>query len=126
MSLRKSSSSRNGSKSEVLPKPNARRRCTPAPSNVGFEEMTRLTGRRDIRRSFLRHTQRTNRAGESSRQCRQLWPTEKMVRLYDLDIEGDDHKPEPWTLNLAASRQECAASVRFQDPLGADGVVLVR
>src|SRR5580704_8382127 len=48
MSLRKSSSSRNGSKSEVLPKPNARRRCTPAPSSVGLDFTRRLTGRRDI------------------------------------------------------------------------------
>ena len=48
MSLRKSSSSRNGSKSDVLPKPNARRRCTPAPSRVGLALMSRLTGRMDI------------------------------------------------------------------------------
>src|SRR5947208_12011887 len=48
MSLRKSSSSRNGSKSEVLPKPNARRRCTPAPSSVGFAFTSRLIGLIDI------------------------------------------------------------------------------
>src|SRR5215469_2010361 len=48
MSLRKSSSRRNGSKSVVLPKPNARRRCTPAPSMVGLERISFLTGRRDI------------------------------------------------------------------------------
>src|SRR5262245_48106451 len=34
MSLRKSSRRRNGSKSAVVPKPNARRRCTPAPSRA--------------------------------------------------------------------------------------------
>src|SRR5487761_177553 len=48
MSLRKSSRRRNGSKSEVLPKPNARRRCTPAPSSAGLALTSRLTGRRDI------------------------------------------------------------------------------
>src|ERR1700690_3926817 len=48
MSLRKSSRSRNGSKSDVLPNPNARRRCTPAPSRVGLDLMSRLTGRRDM------------------------------------------------------------------------------
>src|SRR6185369_16274698 len=48
MSLRKSSSRRNGSKSEVLPNPNARRRCTPAPSVVGFDFTRRFTGRMDI------------------------------------------------------------------------------
>src|SRR5262245_53900916 len=51
MSLRKSSSSRNGSKSDVLPNPNARRRCTPAPSSVGLERMRRLMGRMDMSRS---------------------------------------------------------------------------
>src|SRR5205814_800153 len=48
MSLRKSSSSRNGSNSEVLPKPNARRKCTPAPSRVGLASIIRLIGRIDI------------------------------------------------------------------------------
>src|SRR5882724_8948844 len=48
MSLRKSSSSRNGSKYEVLPKPKARRRCTPAPSSVGLDLISRLMGRMDI------------------------------------------------------------------------------
>src|SRR6266567_2106217 len=48
MSLRKSSRRRNGSKSEVAPKPNARRRCTPAPSRVGLALMRRFTGRIDI------------------------------------------------------------------------------
>src|SRR5437588_8959884 len=48
MSLRKSSKRRNGSKSVVLPKPNARRRCTPAPSSVGFALTSRLTGRMDM------------------------------------------------------------------------------
>src|SRR6202034_2383195 len=37
-----------GSKSDVLPKPNARRRCTPAPSMVGLALTTRFTGRRDM------------------------------------------------------------------------------
>ena len=39
--------------------PNARRRCTPAPSRVGFALMSRLTGRIDItpsRSLNLRHT----------------------------------------------------------------------
>src|SRR5208283_620370 len=48
MSLRKSSRSRKGSKSEVLPNPKARRKCTPAPSRVGLERTSRLMGRRDI------------------------------------------------------------------------------
>src|SRR5882762_7311397 len=48
MSFRKSSRRRNGSKSDVLPNPNARRRCTPAPSSVGLDLMSRLTGRIDI------------------------------------------------------------------------------
>src|SRR5579871_3257256 len=48
MSLRKSSSRRNGSKSEVLPKPNARRKCTPAPSRVGLASLSRRMGRIDI------------------------------------------------------------------------------
>src|SRR5947207_15118502 len=48
MSLRKSSNSRNGSKSVVLPKPNARRKWTPAPSRVGLALTSRLTGRMDI------------------------------------------------------------------------------
>src|ERR1700691_1200724 len=54
MSLRKSSRSRNGSKSEVLPKPKARRRCTPAPSRVGLDLMSRLTGRMDMGASWQR------------------------------------------------------------------------
>src|SRR5438874_4979211 len=48
MSLRKSSRRRKGSKSEVLPNPNARRRCTPAPSSVGLDLISRLTGLMDI------------------------------------------------------------------------------
>src|SRR5215470_13783841 len=51
MSLRKSSRRRNGSKSDVLPKPNARRNRTPAPSSVGLDLLSRLTGRIDIFRS---------------------------------------------------------------------------
>src|SRR5215831_4024685 len=52
MSLRKSSRSRKGSKSEVLPKPKARRRWTPAPSRVGLDLIKRLIGRNDICRPF--------------------------------------------------------------------------
>src|ERR1700693_5687523 len=48
MSLRKSSSRRKGSKSDVLPKPNARRRCTPAPSSVGLDLIIRFTGPMEI------------------------------------------------------------------------------
>src|SRR5262249_19425491 len=48
MSLRKSSRRRNGSKSDVLPKPNARRNRTPAPSSAGLDLLSRLTGRIDI------------------------------------------------------------------------------
>src|SRR5262249_25514298 len=48
MSLRKSSKRRKGSNSEVLPKPNARRRRTPAPSMVGLAWLSRLIGRSDI------------------------------------------------------------------------------
>src|ERR1039457_411412 len=60
MSLRKSSNSRNGSKSDVLPKPKARRRCTPAPSRVGLDLITRFMCRRDILRSnkFWNHSLR--------------------------------------------------------------------
>src|SRR5262245_57749314 len=50
LSLRKSSKSRNGSKSMVLPNPNARRRWTPAPSIVGFDWLTRLMALMDILR----------------------------------------------------------------------------
>ena len=32
-------------RSEVAPKPKARRRCTPAPSMVGFDLISRFTGR---------------------------------------------------------------------------------
>src|SRR5208283_130348 len=39
---------RNGSNSDVLPKPNALRRCTPAPSRVGFALTSRFTGRMDM------------------------------------------------------------------------------
>src|SRR5215467_8608120 len=53
MSLRKSSSSRNGSKSLVFPKPKARRRCTPAPSRVGLDLMTRFMGRIDMFHSIV-------------------------------------------------------------------------
>src|SRR4051812_5559892 len=48
MSFRKSSKRRNGSNSEVLPKPKARRKCTPAPSMAGFALIMRLIGRKDI------------------------------------------------------------------------------
>src|SRR6185295_873951 len=48
LSLRKSSNSRNGSNSLVSPKPKARRRCTPAPSMVGFDWMIYFTGRMGI------------------------------------------------------------------------------
>src|SRR6516162_10765411 len=48
MSLRKSSSSRKGSKSVVFPNPKARRKCTPAPSMVGFDLINRRTGRMDM------------------------------------------------------------------------------
>src|SRR6266853_5788184 len=51
MSLRKSSKSRNGSKSDVLPNPNARRKCTPAPSSVGLDLIRRFTGRMDMEAS---------------------------------------------------------------------------
>src|SRR6202050_5488827 len=54
-SLRKSSSSRKGSKSDVLPKPNARRRCTPAPSRVGLAFTRRFTGRMDIPKVYKTH-----------------------------------------------------------------------
>ena len=40
-------------KEEVLPKPKARRKCTPAPSNVGLDFTSRLTGRIDILASIL-------------------------------------------------------------------------
>src|SRR5947207_14063860 len=46
-SFRKSSNSSNGSNSVGSPKPNARRRWTPAPSRVGRDWATRLTGRMD-------------------------------------------------------------------------------
>src|ERR1700691_5336664 len=39
---------RNGSKSDVSPKPKARRSLTPAPSMVGTDWLTRLTGRMDM------------------------------------------------------------------------------
>src|SRR6185312_3199834 len=48
LSLRKSSSNRNGSNSCVSPKPKARRRCTPAPSIVGCDSMIFFTGRIDM------------------------------------------------------------------------------
>src|SRR5438128_1769236 len=54
MSLRKSSNSKNGSKSEVLPKPKARRRCTPAPSMVGLALISFRIGRMDTL-PFLSH-----------------------------------------------------------------------
>src|ERR1017187_3283294 len=53
MSLRKSSNKRKGSKSVVLPKPNARRRWTPAPSRVGLDLITLWTGRMDMSAPFL-------------------------------------------------------------------------
>src|SRR5579871_6805915 len=56
MSLRKSSSKRNGSKSEVLPKPKARRKCTPAPSKVGLASLSRRMGRIDMFAFQLRVT----------------------------------------------------------------------
>src|SRR5881394_4379880 len=54
-SLRKSSNSRNGSNSWVLPKPNARRSLTPAPSMVGLASTMRLIGRIDIETPYLRY-----------------------------------------------------------------------
>src|ERR1700730_10075198 len=64
MSLRKSSRRRNGSKSDVLPKPNARRRCTPAPSSVGLDLISRLTGRIDmIASSAVGHPSKLRRFG---------------------------------------------------------------
>src|SRR5499426_3625273 len=48
MSLRKSSRRRKGSKSDVLPNPNARRNRTPAPSSAGLDLLSRLIGRIDI------------------------------------------------------------------------------
>src|SRR6267142_754290 len=48
MSFRKSSNSKNGSKSDVFPKPKARRKCTPAPSRVGLDFASRFTGRMDM------------------------------------------------------------------------------
>src|SRR6185369_13120426 len=48
LSLRKSSNSRKGSNSLVSTKPKARRRCTPAPSMVGFDWMIFFTGRMDM------------------------------------------------------------------------------
>src|SRR6266581_1306889 len=62
MSLRKSSSRRNGSNSFVFPKPNARRRCTPAPSRVGLDLISRLTGRIDILDSSAENLCRLTRA----------------------------------------------------------------
>src|SRR6267154_2299188 len=54
MSLRKSSNNRKGSKSVRLPKPNARRRWTPAPSRVGLDLMNLWTGRMDMSAPFVR------------------------------------------------------------------------
>src|SRR5262249_14780148 len=53
ISLRKSSSNRKGSKSEVLPNPKARRNRTPAPSRVGLDLLSRLTGLKLIVHSFV-------------------------------------------------------------------------
>src|SRR5580700_6564930 len=61
MSLRKSSSKRNGSKSEVLPNPNARRKCTPAPSRVGLDLISFLTGRIDIPAVYRSYSWRASR-----------------------------------------------------------------
>src|ERR1035441_4679382 len=47
-SFRKSSRSRNGSNSDVLPNPKARRKRTPAPFRVGFASISRRTGLSDI------------------------------------------------------------------------------
>src|SRR5579862_1279859 len=47
-SLRKSSSRRKGSKSAVLPKPKARRRCIPAPSIAGLALTRHFTARIDM------------------------------------------------------------------------------
>lgn len=47
LSLRKSSSSKNGSKYDVFPKPKARRKWTPAPLSVGLDLASRFTGRMD-------------------------------------------------------------------------------
>src|SRR5215472_14124716 len=60
-SLRKSSSSRNGSNSRVSPKPKARRNLTPAPSIVGLDWTIALTGRIDIGDSFTRGRSRLRR-----------------------------------------------------------------
>src|ERR1039458_10059352 len=70
MSLRKSSSRRNGSKSDVLPNPKARRKWTPAPSKVGLDEAIRLMGRKDILTSccgvYLVSRCSATRSGEGS------------------------------------------------------------
>src|SRR5687767_3547622 len=52
-SLRKSSNNRNGSNSLVSPNPNPRCSLTPAPSMVGVDATTRLTGRKDIKGSQI-------------------------------------------------------------------------
>src|SRR6185503_17320518 len=79
LSLRKSSSSRNGSNSLVSPKPKARRRCTPAPSMVGLDSMIFFTGRMDMTLSPFVRTEcwfklrrRSHRSGEPRHQRGEL------------------------------------------------------
>src|SRR3954471_9922620 len=78
MSLRKSSSRRNGSNSDGSPKPKARRRCTPAPSSVGLERTSRLTGRMDMGASYgiiISAASRLHqRGGGGTPMCRNIKP----------------------------------------------------
>src|SRR5436309_6067043 len=78
MSLRKSSSRRKGSNSDGSPKPKARRRCTPAPSSVGLERTSRLTGRMDIEASYeiisLAASRLHQRGGGETPMCRNIKP----------------------------------------------------
>src|SRR4051794_27878546 len=78
MSLRKSSSRRKGSNSDGSPKPNARRRCTPAPSSVSLERTSRLTGRMDMEASYgiiISAASRLHqRGGGGTHMCRNIKP----------------------------------------------------
>src|SRR5258708_34804852 len=89
MSLRKSSRRRKGSKSVVLPKPNARRRWTPAPSVVGFDLMTLWTGRMDMLGSFCwpRPARQRGAVSRTRGQCSRRKPTFNIQRP-TLNVQG--------------------------------------
>src|ERR1017187_3425858 len=91
-----------------MPKPKARRRCTPAPSRVGLDFMSRFTGRIDI--GTLPKSRPSKARNEHSRTVR------KQVLRFAQD---DKFKQMEFQTNTRLRRHLCAA-LEKREEIGID------